>query len=146
MRETCGCSAVPFSESQLVRTDITLTAFSLAQMSWTKLYIHDTRIRYCPERNTPLTPPSHPSLPQVGRWHFCAHNFTDDELIVAATMMFNHALSMPELEPWRIPTGACHAFLLSVIYGLGLVCLLPQSADRLPLVSSISSLSGLPLF
>lgn len=41
----------------------------------------------------------------VGQWHFCAHDFTDDELIVAALVMFKHALSMPELEPWRIPTG-----------------------------------------
>jgi hypothetical protein len=41
----------------------------------------------------------------VGQWHFCAHDFTDDELVVAALLMFKHALSMPELEPWRIPTG-----------------------------------------
>jgi CheY-like chemotaxis protein len=41
----------------------------------------------------------------IGRWHFCAHDFNDDELIVAALTMFRHALSMPELERWRIPTG-----------------------------------------
>jgi hypothetical protein len=41
----------------------------------------------------------------VGQWRFCAHDFTDDELVVAALVMFKHALSMPELEPWRIPTG-----------------------------------------
>jgi hypothetical protein len=41
----------------------------------------------------------------VGQWHFCAHDFTEDELVVAALVMFKHALSMPELEPWRIPTG-----------------------------------------
>lgn len=41
----------------------------------------------------------------VGDWNFCAHQFTDDELIVVAVVMFNHALSMPELEKWRIPTG-----------------------------------------
>jgi len=41
----------------------------------------------------------------VGRWHFCAHSFTDDELLVAAMVMFNHALSMPELERWRISAG-----------------------------------------
>ncbi len=41
----------------------------------------------------------------VGQWHFCAHDFTDDELIVGSLAMFKHALSMPELEPWRIPTG-----------------------------------------
>jgi hypothetical protein len=41
----------------------------------------------------------------VGQWHFCAHDFADDELIVGSLAMFKHALSMPELEPWRIPTG-----------------------------------------
>lgn len=41
----------------------------------------------------------------VGNWHFCAHDFSDDELVVAASIMFNHALSMPELEQWRIPPG-----------------------------------------
>lgn len=41
----------------------------------------------------------------VGRWHFSAHAFTDDELVVASMVMFRHTLSMPELERWRIPTG-----------------------------------------
>lgn len=41
----------------------------------------------------------------VGRWHFCAHDFSDDELVVAAALMFSHALSMPELQHWRIPPG-----------------------------------------
>lgn len=41
----------------------------------------------------------------VGQWHFCAHSFSDDELLVAALVMFKHALATPELEPWRIPAG-----------------------------------------
>lgn len=41
----------------------------------------------------------------VGRWQFCANSFTDDELLVGAMFMFKHALKMPELEEWRIPTG-----------------------------------------
>jgi 3',5'-cyclic-nucleotide phosphodiesterase len=41
----------------------------------------------------------------VGSWHFSAHDFTDDELLHAATLMFQHALMMPELEKWRISTG-----------------------------------------
>lgn len=41
----------------------------------------------------------------VGRWHFCAHEFGDDALLVAAILMFKHAFSMPELEKWKIPTG-----------------------------------------
>ncbi|KAL2024663.1 hypothetical protein VTK56DRAFT_6864 [Thermocarpiscus australiensis] len=49
----------------------------------------------------------------VSRWHFCAHSFTDDELVVAAALMFKHALSMQELEPWRIPTDQLYSFLLA---------------------------------
>jgi 3',5'-cyclic-nucleotide phosphodiesterase len=41
----------------------------------------------------------------VGSWHFSAHDFTDDELLHAALLMLQHALSMPELEKWRISTG-----------------------------------------
>ena len=41
----------------------------------------------------------------VGSWHFCAHDFSDDELVVAASLMFSHTFSMPELEQWRIPPG-----------------------------------------
>lgn len=41
----------------------------------------------------------------IGNWHFSAHDFTDDELIVVACLIFRHALTMPELEEWRIPTG-----------------------------------------
>lgn len=46
----------------------------------------------------------------VGQWHFCAHDFSDDELVVAASLMFSHTLSMPELEQWRIPPGECDSF------------------------------------
>lgn len=41
----------------------------------------------------------------IGHWDFCAHDFSDDELLVAAMFIFKHALSMPALEKWRIPTG-----------------------------------------
>lgn len=41
----------------------------------------------------------------VGDWHFCAHDFNDDELLVAAMEIFKHALAMPELEKYRIPAG-----------------------------------------
>ena len=41
----------------------------------------------------------------VGSWSFSAHEFTDDELLHAALLMLQHALSMPELERWRISTG-----------------------------------------
>lgn len=40
-----------------------------------------------------------------GKWHFCAPCFDDDSLLIAASLMFKHALAMPELEKWRLPTG-----------------------------------------
>lgn len=38
-------------------------------------------------------------------WDFSAHDFSEDQLVHAAFLMLQHALSMPELESWRIPTG-----------------------------------------
>jgi hypothetical protein len=52
----------------------------------------------------------------VGQWHFCAHDFTEDELVVAALVMFKHALSMPELEPWQIPTGTSSVIMTITIH------------------------------
>ncbi|KAI1098206.1 HD-domain/PDEase-like protein [Jackrogersella minutella] len=49
----------------------------------------------------------------VGKWYFCAHDFGDDALLVAATLMFKHAFSMPELEQWRIPTDQLTTFLVA---------------------------------
>ncbi|KAI1078422.1 HD-domain/PDEase-like protein [Whalleya microplaca] len=49
----------------------------------------------------------------VGRWHFCAHDFCDDSLLIAASLMFKHALSMPELENWRIPIDQITTFLVA---------------------------------
>ncbi|KAI0840445.1 HD-domain/PDEase-like protein [Hypoxylon sp. FL0890] len=49
----------------------------------------------------------------VGRWHFCAFDFNDDSLLVAAILMFKHAFSMPELEHWRIPTDQLTTFLVA---------------------------------
>ncbi|KAK5990276.1 3',5'-cyclic-nucleotide phosphodiesterase 2-like protein [Cladobotryum mycophilum] len=49
----------------------------------------------------------------VGRWHFCAHSFSNDELLFAAMLMFRHALSVPELEHWRIPADQLISFLVA---------------------------------
>ncbi|UNI14414.1 3',5'-cyclic-nucleotide phosphodiesterase [Purpureocillium takamizusanense] len=49
----------------------------------------------------------------VGEWHFCAHSFSDDELLVAALVMFKHALTVPDLERWRIPTDQLISFLVA---------------------------------
>ncbi|KAH0494198.1 hypothetical protein TgHK011_000827 [Trichoderma gracile] len=49
----------------------------------------------------------------VGRWHFDAHEFSDDELLVAALQMFKHALTSPDLARWRIPTDQLISFLVA---------------------------------
>ncbi|POR34855.1 Phosphodiesterase [Tolypocladium paradoxum] len=49
----------------------------------------------------------------VGDWHFCAHAFSDDELLVASMVMFKHAFAVPELERWRIPTDQLISFLVA---------------------------------
>ncbi|PHH88697.1 hypothetical protein CDD83_7194 [Cordyceps sp. RAO-2017] len=49
----------------------------------------------------------------VGHWQFSAHEFSDDELLVAAMLMFKHALAMPDLERWRVPTGQLISFLVA---------------------------------
>ncbi|CAN8096705.1 unnamed protein product [Discula destructiva] len=49
----------------------------------------------------------------VGQWHFCAHDFSDDELVVAASLIFRHALSMPELEQWRIHPDQLTQFVIA---------------------------------
>jgi len=41
----------------------------------------------------------------IGSWSFSAHQFSDDELLIAALTIFEHALMMPELENWRMSTG-----------------------------------------
>lgn len=41
----------------------------------------------------------------IGSWGFCAHDYSDDELVHAAFLMLQHALAMPELENWRLPAG-----------------------------------------
>ncbi len=42
---------------------------------------------------------------EVGKWSFCAHDFSEDELVYAGYFMLNHALKMPELENWRLSEG-----------------------------------------
>ncbi|KAI0857253.1 hypothetical protein F4860DRAFT_367597 [Xylaria cubensis] len=49
----------------------------------------------------------------LGKWHFCAPRFDDDSLLIAATLMFKHALDMPELEKWRLSTDQLTTFLVA---------------------------------
>ncbi|KAI1191249.1 hypothetical protein F5B17DRAFT_329052 [Nemania serpens] len=48
-----------------------------------------------------------------GRWHFSAPRFDDDSLLFVATLIFKHALAMPELEHWRLPTDQLTTFLVA---------------------------------
>ena len=41
----------------------------------------------------------------VGTWGFDGHLFSEDELVYAGYYMLNHAVQMPDLEPWRIAQG-----------------------------------------
>jgi 3',5'-cyclic-nucleotide phosphodiesterase len=42
---------------------------------------------------------------EVGNWSFCAHDFSEDELVYAGYCMLDHALQMPELTSWRMSKG-----------------------------------------
>src|SRR5690242_21484319 len=42
---------------------------------------------------------------KVSTWAFSAHDFTDDELLYAALVMLQHALSAPELSQWDMTQG-----------------------------------------
>lgn len=50
----------------------------------------------------------------VSSWAFSAHDFSDDELLYSAVLMLQHALTMPELDQWRMPTGESEFLALFV--------------------------------
>lgn len=41
----------------------------------------------------------------IGNWEFPAHDLDYDELAEASVLMLKHALTMPELEKWRMNDG-----------------------------------------
>lgn len=47
-------------------------------------------------------------IEEIGKWSFCAHDFSEDELVYAGYYILAHALQMPELEKWRMDQGASH--------------------------------------
>ena len=49
----------------------------------------------------------------LGSWSYWGHEFSEDELIHAAAFMLEHALSLPELEYWRISIDKLMSFLLA---------------------------------
>ncbi|RYP36817.1 hypothetical protein DL767_003207 [Monosporascus sp. MG133] len=71
-----------------------------------EVHIGSVRINVSSERRAEIAE-------AIGKWHFSAHDFCDDSLLVAASLMFKHALSMPELEQWRIPADQMTAFLVA---------------------------------
>lgn len=50
---------------------------------------------------------------EVGFWRFPVHHLTDDELVYAACTMIGHAMTMPEVEPWRLTKAELQTFLLA---------------------------------
>ncbi|PKY04863.1 HD-domain/PDEase-like protein [Aspergillus campestris IBT 28561] len=50
---------------------------------------------------------------QIGKWEFTAHEFSDDELVLGAFEMLQHAFTIPDLEDWRLPPGELRTFLLA---------------------------------
>ncbi|ODA82845.2 hypothetical protein RJ55_01354 [Drechmeria coniospora] len=49
----------------------------------------------------------------IDDWHFCAHAFSDDELLVASVTMFDHALTAEGLEQWKIDKEQLMRFLVA---------------------------------
>lgn len=49
----------------------------------------------------------------ISSWSYSGHDFTNDELIFAASLMLQHALSLPELEKWRLSPRDLKNFLLA---------------------------------
>ncbi|KAK4698157.1 hypothetical protein P7C71_g1, partial [Lecanoromycetidae sp. Uapishka_2] len=49
----------------------------------------------------------------VGIWGFSGHDYSEDELVHAAFLMLQHALSIPELEKWRLSTVELKTFLMA---------------------------------
>lgn len=41
----------------------------------------------------------------IGRWDFCGHDFTEDELVYAGYYILSHALKMEAAEHWRMDQG-----------------------------------------
>ncbi|KAK5939929.1 3',5'-cyclic-nucleotide phosphodiesterase [Knufia obscura] len=48
---------------------------------------------------------------EVGKWSFSGQDFSDDELVYAGYYMLNHALTMPEVEKWRLSEGELLRFM-----------------------------------
>ena len=62
----------------------------------------------------PLEPMKEGALSRaLGSWAFSGHDYSEDELIHAAFLMLQHALTMPELEKWRLSAADLTTFLMA---------------------------------
>lgn len=50
---------------------------------------------------------------QIGSWSFTAHEFSDDELVLGASEILQHAFTMPNLEQWQLTPGELRTFLVA---------------------------------
>lgn len=49
----------------------------------------------------------------LGSWAFSGHDYSEDELIHAAFLMLQHALTIPELDKWRLSAADLRIFLMA---------------------------------
>lgn len=49
----------------------------------------------------------------LGSWAFSGHDFSEDELIHAAFLMLQHALTVPQLDKWRLSAVDLRTFLMA---------------------------------
>ena len=49
----------------------------------------------------------------IGSWNFSGHDWSEEELVHAAHLMLQHALTMPELEKWRMSAPELKTFLMA---------------------------------
>ena len=49
----------------------------------------------------------------LGSWAFSGHDYSEDELIHAGFLMLQHALTVPELEKWRLSAADLRIFLMA---------------------------------
>ncbi len=47
----------------------------------------------------------------LGSWAFSGHDYSEDELVHAAFLMLQHALTIPELDKWRLSAADLRTFL-----------------------------------
>lgn len=48
----------------------------------------------------------------IGQWGFSAHDYSEEELVFCAQLMFEHAFKMPEAADYRISPGETQLFFI----------------------------------